>query len=263
MAEEKELKEQKTKPSRKWIFWLVGCGCLAIILVFTLVFLSVKFYAGKKTTTPLPAFSSNLNLLSDETPTTVPDTRSCEQIDTPTSTALSISADKSGLSKNIENHTYNIYGTSENQLRQQMTKCGPKVTDGSFDALTNYYINWTYNYKDDGESCALGDVAVGAQIDIYLPKWDPPINMTNRLLDKWTSYYDALVGHENTHRDYDLDAASQILEALNNLGSFDSCDQAASTANSTGQQIIDQNNAINNDFDNATHHGMTTGAVFP
>ena len=56
---------------------------------------------------------------------------------------------------------------------------------------------------------------------------------------------------------------SQILEALNNLGSFDSCDQAASTANSTGQQIIDQNNAINNDFDNATHHGMTTGAVFP
>lgn len=260
---------EKVKTQNKKLLWILGgcCGCLIILIILAALssgFFGWRFRAGADI--PIPSFSKTptFETIIEASPTdsTFPAATACAQVETPASAALGVSPTSPGLKKNIENHYFNLYGSTIYQLRQQLADCGPKNDGGSWGAYTAYNINYIYDYAPGaGLSCGIKNVAVGIQVDIYLPKWEEPSSFAARLDKSWSNYINALTLHENGHRDYNIDAASEILSALNNFGTYSSCDEAGSAANAKGQEILDNLKSTNGSYDASTNHGETQGAV--
>lgn len=283
MAEEKTVLKSEEKPKKngnenrvktqnKKLWWILGgcCGCLFIIII--LAALTSGFWGWRynlwRTGADIPVseLSSTITATPSASKTSFssnsyPEPQSCSQVSTPPSTALSVSSANPGLKKNVDMHYYNIYGSIKNQLSSQMSACGPKDGGGSWSAYTAYNINWRYNYTLVGSACGLENIAVGVQVDMYLPEWQIPESFTAGLDESWSSYISALTTHENGHRDYDIEGANKILVVLNNLGSYSSCEEASTAADAKGDEILDEVKSLNESYDATTNHGATQGAV--
>lgn len=239
------------------------CCCLSIFgVLFLLAILSISQFVCSNHSSRVPVFNSNT---SKPTPTTqtasYPTPGNCEPLNAPETIPLAISTDNPGVHEKSENHYYQIYGYTQNDIYNQINACGPKAEGKSFFGLTKSRINWTYSYTYVGDSCTIKDASVGVHVEIYYPKWDAPAGAASGLAQKWEDYMPKLELHENGHRENSINAANEIYSAIKGLGTL-SCTTMHDQVNSVANNIIADLNAIDQNYDDSTNHGETQGADF-
>ena len=159
---------------------------------------------------------------------------------------------------------YPITGATAGQLRQQMNQLGPaSQTSGQrFDARTDWYVRWNYQYFSQGNRCKLTAIRVRADVSIILPQWKQPANAAKGLVNRWNQYIKALRLHEDGHKDHGIATSQAILQLLKQFPAKSSCSELGVAANEAAQGIITQYSQRDLDYDRKTRHGITQGAIF-
>lgn len=230
------------------------------LLIFMAIFLIRSFFVSGDTNVPLPIPSPSItstptNINIDNSSSSFPVPPNCQDVGDLNANPIDINSSNPGFFQNIDNHNYKIYGYTYEDLVEQINLCGPKTDGESFWGHTSYNINWNYYYDDQGSSCSIKNLAVGIQIDIFLPEWQKPKDFVSGLDSLWVAQLQHLIDHENVHRDYDLSAGEEIYDALSLLPNSDACDQTKELADSTAYEIINELKLKNDNFDLETNHG--------
>ena len=150
---------------------------------------------------------------------------------------------------------YDISGSTEDQLRDQLNVLGPVGYDGhKGDATTQWHITWQWPASPDG-SCRLSEMVISHTITVILPRWNPPQSAPSKLVAKWDAYLSALVEHEAGHVGLVVANLQRVAEAIQGA----TCE----TANTAGEAILSEIRKGDVEYDTVTNHGATQGARFP
>ena len=150
---------------------------------------------------------------------------------------------------------YDISGSTEKELRDQMNALAPVGPDGYHgDALTTWYIHWMWDgYGTD--TCDLRSASATYDIKVTMPRWVPPAEASPALIEKWNNYLLALAGHEKVHVDNVIANLPVVINAIRRA--------TCSTAEAKAQEILAGIRLNDTNFDAKTEHGATQGAQFP
>lgn len=103
-------------------------------------------------------------------------------------------------------------------VRAQLATDGPLTGTGlRANAVTGYEIRPRVPVVSDGERCRTRNVHVEAEIRILLPQWESHELAPTGERNRWLTFRDALVRHENAHRDSTLVAVEAIRDELERL----------------------------------------------
>jgi len=158
-----------------------------------------------------------------------------------------------------ETHYYEVDGKTARAIRQDMNR----KRSGRYDAYTKWWVKWHFYWKESPAQCTLTRVNVDISIKFNLPKLASDSQANREVKQRWQAYYQALIAHENGHRDLGVEAATVIEQALLTMDSAASCPLLKKQANALAHGIIDDYIAKNKQYDLDTNHGINTGAVFP
>lgn len=179
-------------------------------------------------------------------------------------TATPVPLPASRIKEWVTTEYYDISGTTEGELRQDLDAHGYVYTDGeTYDGHTKWQIGWQYWYKEASDSCSVGAVEVNVEAIIVLPKWQNQGDGTASLSVKWDEYIEKLTMHENGHRDIVLSGGKEIYTALLGTSPRPTCDEVKTAVTDTGKGIMEKITTQNETYDEETKHGETQGAVFP
>jgi predicted secreted Zn-dependent protease len=156
---------------------------------------------------------------------------------------------------NAELVYYDISGSTAGELRTQLDSLGPRGYDGyKGDATTHWTIHW--NWPGYGTSqCDLSAAIITDDIQVTLPRWNPPAGASPALVDRWNVYVHRLAGHEKGHVDFVVASLPLVAQAIRTAA----CD----TAEAAAQAALVPIRQHDVDYDAATQHGATQGARFP
>lgn len=175
-----------------------------------------------------------------------------------------ISAAWSAPTVTIKTETYDIYGTTAQELRDQMILFGVTWRDGKkYDALTTWFTRWRYTWESGVHSCEITGVETSVEVLFRLPNWANKDEAPPALKRRWERYMKNLMMHENGHKDIGIAAAAEIETAIRSMPSERSCETLEAAANALGERTLDTYREIETDYDRETGHGRTQGAVFP
>ncbi len=180
---------------------------------------------------------------------------------------LSLSAAPAGLKEVIEpTQTYAIHGTDGATIREQIQACAPRQHAGDsaaeYTAQTGYSMTWQYSYTQQADgSCIVTNPRIGLHVAMILPAWSDSTASAS-FTSQWQTFLANLTTHENGHVDLDRQYAGEMLSDLQNFPASP-CDTIQQSVNGIMQNSIARLNVANDQYDTATNHGATQGAVIP
>ncbi len=159
---------------------------------------------------------------------------------------------------------YEIKGTSEKELRDQMCRNGCPFPDGKkYDSVTSWRVKLDYGHDQATQACSADSVRVNVAINFRYPKWIRTDGAPQQLVDKWDEYMKNLVMHENEHRDMAVQAAAELSEAVAALPPASSCAELDREVRSLSRERMEKLDVDEKMLDKTTSHGKTEGAIFP
>ena len=159
---------------------------------------------------------------------------------------------------------YEITGSGEKDLRNQMTRHGIKWNDGKkYDSVTSWHVTWDYAYNRSSQSCSAEAFQATAEITIRYPKWVRTDDAPQELANKWDGYLANLMEHELGHRDMVVEAVEDLTRTVAQLPPALTCAELDRRVRSLCHERMAKLNDESKEYDAATHHGYAQGAVFP
>lgn len=104
-------------------------------------------------------------------------------------------------------------------------------------------------------------VHMKVDITIILPKWTDYNKVSREWKQAWDRFYEALVAHENKHKEFTIRAAEEIEAAIARLEVNGGCEQLKTRAESIYLDGLKRLRKIQIQFDKDTDHGATEGVV--
>jgi len=220
---DKEIKQKKKYPS----YFSIGCITLLLLITAFVVWIFAspdQPNLDEKDVTPAPSATPAQSTTKTKQTTVKSPPRVTTNCDgnfiLPNSAALGLNTNSPGLKQNINTHYYRVYGNVAEDIQEGIRKCGPTENGNLYGAFTKYKINWVVMKYPASLGCRVQNAAVGIQIDLYYPKWEPTKDAEAGLADKWQAYHDHIVEHENVHKKDALNTAKDILKYLNSLSNI-------------------------------------------
>ncbi len=172
---------------------------------------------------------------------------------------------ESGIRVNQTFEYYTISGNSELELAEQVNEKGFIWDDG------NVYASATAVRlgADLEPRCStpwrwvVGSVKVTLDIVTILPAWQAGRDSSQELRDRWDSFIERLVYHETGHRDRAVATASELLAAAQALSAASSRAALEKNLEALKRELTAHLATEEFEYDRATMHGYTQGAVFP
>jgi predicted secreted Zn-dependent protease len=159
---------------------------------------------------------------------------------------------------------YDVNGICEKDLQFQMRQKGITWTNGKkYNSTTSWHVKWDYGYNDASQACSPDSFRVVVEITFRYPKWVGTAEAPQPLVDKWNSYMQHLVLHENGHRDMAVEAATELVHAVAALPPAPDCAKLDRELRSLSRARMNKLNDDEKQYDTTTMHGYTQGAVFP
>lgn len=158
---------------------------------------------------------------------------------------------------------YDIFGTTESELRQEMDSKGILFKDQRYDAFTDWQVKWNYKYARAKTGCSIGTVIVSVAIIYKFPRWKNHDAANQDLLFKWYNYISALKVHEKGHATIAKEVAEEIETTLLKIGEKNNCESCRVEANAKANSILDKYKEKEALYDTSTSHGKTQGTNFP
>lgn len=159
---------------------------------------------------------------------------------------------------------YEVTGQDEKELRDQLTQHGNTWRDGKkYDSVTAWRVKWDYGYQQAEGTCGVEVFRASLDITFRYPKWVRNDDAPRLLTEKWDSYLQNLVMHEQGHRDLAVEAAADLSRAVAGLPPARSCAELDRQVRRLCHERMKQLNRDSEAYDEGTVHGFAQGAVFP
>ena len=155
---------------------------------------------------------------------------------------------------------YDIRGTTEEELYQQMSELGPRDSDGNWFAKANWAIDWDYPIPK-GDSCE--PVQVIAWVQYILPRWVDKQEAPAELQIRWDAYELRLKQHEEHHKDIVVKYGRQFIAEIKKIDDYSSCkelEERIGAIHATGI-IINACTQEQTQYDQDTNHGVDEGVI--
>jgi predicted secreted Zn-dependent protease len=159
---------------------------------------------------------------------------------------------------------YDVVGSSDRELRNQMNAKGPMGTRGHrVDGHTHWKTSWRYRYAPSADGCAFTRIDVVVKGTMTLPRWTGEAHASDSLAKNWRSFATALRRHEEGHYAHGLKAREEIEELGRSFRVPGSCATIEEVFREQAKSIIDKYRAADAAYDAETRHGRTQGVRFP
>jgi predicted secreted Zn-dependent protease len=159
---------------------------------------------------------------------------------------------------------YEVFGGCEKDVQCDLQRKCITWKDGKkYDSVTNWKIKWDYDHNPSAQNCSPNSFRVTVDVTFHLPKWVPTKEAPRQLVDKWDGYMKNVLAHEKGHRDIAVQAATELTRKVAQLPSALACvelERAIHDLCRKQMRILDRNEK---QYDAATNHGHTQGAIFP
>ncbi len=159
---------------------------------------------------------------------------------------------------------YEVCGCCEKELEGELKQKCIRLNNGKkYDSVTNWKLKWDYGHSQTPGTCAVDSFAVTVDITFQVPKWVRTGDEPRPLVEKWDSYLAKLMMHEKGHRDRTVEAANELTRAVAALPPARTCGELDREVQTLG--LAEKNKLLQDqkDYDDATKHGASQGAVFP
>ena len=156
---------------------------------------------------------------------------------------------------------YSVTGSTVREIRQSIRANRPWKDRFSYDAFTDWRVNWRFNVAPSAEGCRYTSFSTQTSILITMPRWAAPTNATEVARQRWTEYRAALGKHEAAHAAIALAAAAELNKRAQAVGVATDCEQLKQQMEEMGRRVIEEFRARDKAYDEQTRHGATEGAV--
>lgn len=157
---------------------------------------------------------------------------------------------------------YEVDGASLAELREGLATRGPVGQDAvRYHGYTEWHVSWSYRTATDGASCEIVDFSTTVTATIMLPIWRPAPRVDAGLVERWTTYRNALERHELGHHAFALAAADELERELGALSGDAGYAPLVEQLNARGSEIVAQQAELEREYDRTTDHGATQGAI--
>jgi predicted secreted Zn-dependent protease len=159
---------------------------------------------------------------------------------------------------------YEIRGGCEKDLHGQLCRNGFVWDDGKkYDSATNWDVKWDYGYDRTSQACSAESFKVTVEVVFHFPKWTRTNDAPPKLVEKWDAYMKNLSLHENGHRDLVVEAATGLSRSVALLPPASTCAELDREVRALCRERMQLLASDQNEYDAATDHGVSQGAVFP
>lgn len=164
---------------------------------------------------------------------------------------------------------YSVTGRSARGLLRDLVQRGPRVDSTPHFGRTSWTARWEGEYeqplKADGNRagpCQMSRTDVYLEVEITLPRWNTPSDVSATLQRDWNAFIDALAFHEREHRESIISAGRRLMRVLDRMQA-PSCAALKDKAHRRAHEIIENARDYNRRYDERTDHGRTQNAVWP
>lgn len=154
---------------------------------------------------------------------------------------------------------YQVFGGTAAEVRAQIHRCGPT---GEFAGQSGYAINWSYALRaDETGLCRVAGIKVGVRTSVILPYRAADGSVNAGFDTSWQVFVNGLTSHEYGHVALAEQYGSRLLSSLQNYPAGD-CYTMSPGVEVTANGIAAQLNSAQGQYDAATTHGVSQGAIF-
>ena len=184
----------------------------------------------------------------------------------PTPPEVPTLAHPAGIEVEVKESEYVITGSTVDELREAMR--GQALEDdsgarqGTLQALTSWYVTWLFAYEEGSNGCHLTGVDVSVDVNMLMPRWDPPATAPADLVGRWRYFSAALLRHEHVHAQNGFDTAAEVAAALAEIQPRRTCRGLEKAANAAAEAITKAGAERDHVYDLETGHGVSEGASF-
>ncbi len=158
---------------------------------------------------------------------------------------------------------YDVQGSCENDLIRDLGKKGIPWDDGKrYESVTSWHVKWHYGYSADSQACSADGFQVNVDIVFRYPRWLRTEHAPLTLAEKWSSYMENLIVHENEHRDMAVEAAEDLSRVISEMPPATTCSDLDRAVRALSHERMKKLNDDERHYDEATNHGATQGAIF-
>jgi predicted secreted Zn-dependent protease len=159
---------------------------------------------------------------------------------------------------------YEVSGLCETDLCCDLKQKCFRMKDGKkYDSVTSWKMKWDYARIRSPQACTTDFFTVTVDVVFHLPKWVRTGEAPQPLVEKWNSYMEKLMIHEQGHRDRAVEAANELTRAVAELPPAPTCavlDREINNLLRTRKESLIKNQEK---YDDETKHGVTQGVLFP
>lgn len=118
---------------------------------------------------------------------------------------------------------YKIEGDDLADLRDALRTHALSSETGGSHGHTHSQIEISYQPLADEQGCRAHGLRVGLDITTTLPDWPTQQQAPDELRKRWQSMIDALIRHEDVHREHAMEAARDLRRSLAAIGTLPDC----------------------------------------
>jgi predicted secreted Zn-dependent protease len=158
---------------------------------------------------------------------------------------------------------YAVTGTTLGEIRDSLSRSRPWKDKSSLDALTQWRIEWRYQFASSAAGCRCTSFTTKTTIAITLPRWTRPTNAAPETATHWDRYMIALRQHELGHAQIGLAAAAEQHKRISQVGARTDCEALKKKIDLLAQQTVEDYGRRDQEYDERTGHGAKQGAFLP
>lgn len=154
---------------------------------------------------------------------------------------------------------YEVTGASLKEIQKSIARKKPgKVIRH---ALTEWNVSTRFAAAKLQGQYRCSGFTTTTTIRITLPRWSPPEDAPDEVIEAWKQYIENLREHEAGHGQIAEAAARELHRRVAELGTEPHPDQLTSKVESLVQETLSEFKDHDRTYDRLTNHGMTQGAV--
>lgn len=153
-----------------------------------------------------------------------------------------------GVRAELGEEYYTVFGTTIPDIGRSLRRRGPAARNHLAWGRHSWDFERELTWAPGPDRCAVGDLRIDLRSTITLPRWAERGGAERELQLMWDEFMVALREHEERHRRYALEAATEIY-AQTLLMTAPDCERLSSAIQGRTREILDHYDQLNRTFD--------------
>lgn len=153
-----------------------------------------------------------------------------------------------GVTVEVSERTFAVFGRDPRAIWESLNRRGPAGGGGIAWGLHSWRFDWDIRWDTAADGCRVGELDLRMSSEITMPDWRHRSGSDPELQAMWDEFEYLLREHEETHRDYALDAIRDLNDAIRSVEAPD-CETARRRIRTQTDVILERYRALNASFD--------------